>query len=90
MLYSNVLFPIVIAREGKWFIASCPTLDIGTQGKTEKEAKESMRDLIKEYLSDPDTTKPKLDEILSISLTNISVKVPNSVLHGKAPSIAPA
>ncbi len=48
-------FPIIIAREGKWFVASCPLLDIATQGKSEVEVKENMADLINDYLHDPDT-----------------------------------
>jgi predicted RNase H-like HicB family nuclease len=35
----QIPLPIVIARENKWYVASCPILDIATQGKTEKEAK---------------------------------------------------
>jgi len=31
-----------------------------------------------------------LDDLMSFSLTNIPVKVPESVLHGKAPTIASA
>ncbi|MCD6086152.1 type II toxin-antitoxin system HicB family antitoxin [bacterium] len=53
-------FPIFITKEKKWFVAECPLLNIATQGKTEKEVKENMRDLIKEYLSDPDTSKEHL------------------------------
>jgi predicted RNase H-like HicB family nuclease len=56
----QVPFPVLIAREGKWYVASCPLLDIATQGKTEKEVKENIAELINEYLSDPDTTKPTL------------------------------
>ncbi len=51
-------FPIIIAREGKWFVASCPLLDIATQGKSEEEVKANMANLIDAYLSDPDTPKP--------------------------------
>lgn len=51
----QIPFPIFIGKEGKWFVASCPTLDIATQGNTESEVKENMRDLINEYLNDPDT-----------------------------------
>jgi predicted RNase H-like HicB family nuclease len=54
-------FPIVIAREGKWYVASCPLLDIATQGESEAEARENMADLISDYLSDPDTEKPQRD-----------------------------
>ncbi|MGA2386366.1 MAG: hypothetical protein ABSG33_07525 [Candidatus Bathyarchaeia archaeon] len=63
-------------------------MDIATQGKTEKEVKENLAELINEYLSDPDTAKPSLDDLMSFSLTNIPVKVPESVMHGKAPTVA--
>jgi len=51
----QVPLPVVIAKEGKWFVASCPVLDIATQGKTEKEVKANMGDLINDYFNDPDT-----------------------------------
>jgi len=86
----KVPFPILITKEGKWFVASCPTLDIATQGKTEKEVKENMAELITEYLNDPDTPKPSLDDLMSVSLTNIPVKVPESVIHRKTSAIASA
>jgi len=58
-----VPFPVVITKEGKWFVASCPILDLATQGKSEKEVRENMKDLISEYMSDPDTPKPELESI---------------------------
>jgi len=36
----KIFLPIILGKEGKWYIASCPVLDIATQGKTEKEARE--------------------------------------------------
>jgi predicted RNase H-like HicB family nuclease len=80
----QVPLPVLIAKENKWFVASCPILDIATQGKTEKEVKENMADLINDYLNDPDTQKPSMEDLLSLSLTNIPVKIPEGVLHGKA------
>jgi len=38
--------PVLISKEGKWFVACCPILDIATQGRTEEEVKENMVDLI--------------------------------------------
>ncbi|MCJ7762115.1 type II toxin-antitoxin system HicB family antitoxin [Candidatus Bathyarchaeota archaeon] len=76
--------PILITKENEWFVASCPILDIATQGKTEKEVKENMADLISDYLNDPDTQKPSMEDLLSLSLTNIPVKVPEGVLNRKA------
>ena len=86
----QIPLPILITKENKWFVASCPILDIATQGKTEKEIKENMAELINEYLSDPDTTKPSLEDLMSLSITNIPVKVPESVLRGKASTVTAA
>lgn len=86
----KVPLTILITKEGKWFVASCPILDIATQGKTEKEVKENMAELIEEYLRDPDTSKPSLDDLMSFSLMNIPVKIPESVMHGKTPTITSA
>lgn len=72
---AETAFPIVIAREGKWYVASCPILDIATQGKSEQEVKKGIRALISEYLKDPDTHKPNLKNLLDISLTTISIKI---------------
>jgi predicted RNase H-like HicB family nuclease len=80
----QVPLPILITKENKWFVASCPILDIATQGKTEKEVKENMADLINDYLNDPDTQKPSMEDLISISLTNIPVKIPEGVLNRKA------
>ncbi len=86
----KIPLPIVIAKEGKWFVASCPILDIATQGETEEEVKEMMEDLINEYFKDPDTPKPEMKTIMQVSLTNIPVEVPEGVLNSKASSSSPA
>lgn len=82
----QVPVPVLITREGKWFVASSPILDVATQGRTEKEVKENLADLITEYLRDPDTRKPSLEELMSLSLANIPVRIPEGVLRGKTSS----
>jgi predicted RNase H-like HicB family nuclease len=42
----KIPLPVVIAKEGKWFVAACPVLDIATQGRTEKEVKEMMEGVL--------------------------------------------
>jgi len=81
-----ISLPIIISREGKWYVASCPVLDIATQGATE-EVKENMKDLIKEYLEDPDTPKPDLEKIETMVAT-VTIKIED--YHGKATSVASA
>ena len=82
-----VSFPIMILREGKWFVASCPTLDIATQGQTEEEVKENMADLIQEYLNDKDTPKPETVAELS-SISFIQAKIPKGDHDGKVKATA--
>ena len=86
----QIPFPVVILKEGKWFVASSPVLDIAAQGKTEKEVKENIAELSDEYLRDPDTMKPRLDQLLFVSLANVPVNVPESVLHRKASTVTSA
>ena len=86
----KIPLPILVTKEGKWFVASCPILDIATQGKTEKEVKENMAELASEYLCDPDTAKPSLDDLMSVSLSNIPVKIPQSVINGQTQTITSA
>lgn len=80
-------FPVFIAKEGRWFVAECPVLSIATQGKTEKEVKENMKDLIKEYFADPDTAKIKARDFDASSFTYISALIPKSLLYGKTPAV---
>lgn len=77
-------FLVVITMEGKWYVAECPVLHIATQGKTEKEAKENMLDLIEEYIEDPDTPKDHLMKITTTTISYISVPVSKEIMYGKA------
>ena len=71
----QISFPIVIMKEGAWFVASCPSLDIATQGKTEQEVRENMKELIDEYVNDKDTVKPEIDlESTSLSFVNVTLE----------------
>lgn len=82
----KIPLPVFMAKEGRWFVASCPVLDIATQGNTEQEAKENMEELINEYFADPDTPKPDIESIMNVSLSNIPVNVPEGVLHRRKTS----
>ena len=86
----QILLPAVITREGNWFVASCPLIDVATQGETEEEVKENMGDLISDFMNDPDTQKPELSALMTTSLTNIPVRIPERMLHGKAQALTTA
>ncbi len=82
-----VSLPIVLSKEEKWYVAACPLLDIATQGKTEKEVRENMEELINEYFEDPDTPKPSFNDMVSTSVSVINMPVNVRVQNGK---VAPA
>ncbi len=75
---------VVITKEGSWFVAACPMLDIATQGKTEKEVIENMKDLIEEYFEDPDTQKPTIESMMAASVSVINVPVKMEISHAQA------
>ena len=79
---TTIPLPVVISKEGDWFVAECPLLDIATQGKDEEEVKENILDLIEDYFHDPDTVKPNIETMMntSISVVNVPVKVEQ---HGR-------
>jgi predicted RNase H-like HicB family nuclease len=51
----------VVTREGKWFVANCPELDIASQGKTVELALKNLREAIELYLQDEDAKVPDVD-----------------------------
>ena len=80
----TIPLPVVLSREGKWFVASCPILDIATQGRNEKEVKENVEDLIEDYFQDPDTPKPTIKTMMSASVSVINIPIKIRTSHGKA------
>ena len=44
----------VIEREGDWFVASCPELDVVTQGKTLEEAEAMLQQAVALFLGEAD------------------------------------
>lgn len=40
----------VVQREGQWYIAHCPPLDLTTQGRTEREAKRNLQEAAELFL----------------------------------------
>lgn len=46
----------VVWEEGKWFVAQCLEIDIASQGLTEQDALDNLRDAIQLHLSAPAAT----------------------------------
>jgi predicted RNase H-like HicB family nuclease len=54
-------FSSVVTREGKWYVADCPELEIASQGKTIELALKNLREAIELYLQDEDAKVPQVD-----------------------------
>ncbi len=76
MLMTQTL-PIVIRKEGKWFVAEAPFLGVVSQGKTVETAKKNIKEAVELYLEDSPETKRALREEFSSApfLTTLEVRV---------------
>jgi predicted RNase H-like HicB family nuclease len=46
----NIKLPFKITKRTKWFLASCPILDVHSQGPTEEKAKKNLVEAISLFL----------------------------------------
>ena len=54
-------FTASILQDGEWFVAQCLEIDISSQGKSEDEAVENLREALELYFKPPrPTVMPKL------------------------------
>lgn len=49
-------FAATIWREGDWFVSQCLEIDVASQGKTEEEALENLREALELYFEEPRAT----------------------------------
>ncbi len=71
-------FTGVIRKEGKWYVAWCPELDIASQGRTIEEAIKNLKEAIELYLEDEDAVMPTTSEIALVEV-EIDAKTPSSI-----------
>jgi len=50
-IFINFKLPISIKKKGKWYIATCPALDVCTQGETERKAKSNLNDALSLFIT---------------------------------------
>ncbi len=69
----GIPIPVIAFKENDWFIAESPLFDLAAQGKSEKEAIDDLKSMIDDYMSDPDTKKPEVEQMVDmhVSFTNI-------------------
>ncbi len=58
------LFSASVWREGEWFIAQCVQVDVASQGATEDEAFDNLRDALELHFTPPVATiSPRVRDI---------------------------
>jgi predicted RNase H-like HicB family nuclease len=50
-------FTGIIEREGDWYVALCPELDVASQGKTVEEARDNLAEAIELFIEVADPTE---------------------------------
>ncbi|MBA3066797.1 type II toxin-antitoxin system HicB family antitoxin, partial [bacterium] len=50
-------------KEGKWYVALCPEVDIASQGETIEEASENLKEAVKLYFQT--ASKEEIEEVVS-------------------------
>jgi predicted RNase H-like HicB family nuclease len=51
-------FAASVWKEGDWYVAQCLEIDIASQGQTEDEALENLREALDLYFEAPRATRP--------------------------------
>lgn len=46
----SMQLPFRLTKDGKWYVASCPPLDVHSQGKTPAKAKENLGEALSLFL----------------------------------------
>jgi len=68
-------FTAIIEREGEWYVATCPELDIASQGMTVEEARDNLIEAIELFLevADPSEIRERLHN--EVFVTQVGVLV---------------
>jgi predicted RNase H-like HicB family nuclease len=51
-------FSATVWPEGDWYVSQCLDIDIASQGRTEQEALENLREALELYFETPRATRP--------------------------------
>ncbi len=51
-------FAATVWREGNWYVSQCLEIDIASQGTSEEEALENLREALELHFEPPQATRP--------------------------------
>ena len=51
-------FAATVWREGKWYVSQCLEVDVASQGESEEEALDNLKEALELYFEPPRATRP--------------------------------
>lgn len=63
----------MVTREGKWYVALCPELDIASQAKNVEKALSNLKEALELYLTDEDIKLPETRERPLVTIIKVEV-----------------
>lgn len=61
-------FAAAVWREGDWFVSQCLEVDVASQGRTEEEALEGLKEAIALHFQPPVATHPAEVRMIEVEL----------------------
>jgi predicted RNase H-like HicB family nuclease len=61
-------FAATVWREGNWFVSQCMEIDIASQGLTEEEALENLKEALELYFEPPTATRPPKLRVVEVEV----------------------
>jgi predicted RNase H-like HicB family nuclease len=61
-------FAATVWKEDNWYVAQCLELDVASQGETEEEALENLREALDLYFEAPQATRPPKLRLIEVEV----------------------
>lgn len=61
-------FAATVWREGNWYVSQCLEIDVASQGKTEEEALENLREALELHFEPPQATRPPKVRMIEVEV----------------------
>jgi len=61
-------FAATVWKEDNWYVAQCLELDVASQGVTEEEALENLREALDLYFEPPQATRPPKVRLIEVEV----------------------
>jgi len=61
-------FTATVWREGEWYVSQCLELDIASQGTTEEEALDNLKEALELHFQPPQATRLPLVRVIEVEV----------------------